>query len=45
MDSDLANARSTEYEKRLAVAHQIREACLTAGFFYGKSVYHGLRYS
>lgn len=35
-DSDLADARSTEFDKRRAVAHDMRQACLTAGFFYGQ---------
>jgi hypothetical protein len=33
--SDLADARSSDGEKRKAVAEHIRTACLTAGFFYG----------
>ncbi|ODO11636.1 hypothetical protein I350_00420 [Cryptococcus amylolentus CBS 6273] len=37
---DLSDARSPEFEKRKAVADNIRDACLNAGFFYVKN--HGV---
>lgn len=35
--SDLSDATAPEFEKRKALAEEIRKACLTAGFFYGES--------
>jgi hypothetical protein len=36
IDRDLSDSRSNDFDKRKAVAEQIRHACLTAGFFYGE---------
>ncbi|KAL1405007.1 hypothetical protein Q8F55_008625 [Vanrija albida] len=34
---DMTDARHPDFEKRLALAHQVRDACLNEGFFYVKN--------
>lgn len=37
MCSDFSNAKSQDAAKRLALAQEIREACMNVGFFYSTS--------